>query len=112
MTPVNDAFKTRIRKAQAAFSAAGIATPRLGEWEQGFIEPWLAGGAVGHSFPDDWHLAMSEENCEAIGALLASVHAVDKTWFDEIREGVMLQHPQLAEASIDAESYLWKDAGV
>jgi hypothetical protein len=111
-TPVDDAFKTRVRKAHAAFSAVGIAAPRLGEWEGGFIEPWLPGGAVGAPMGEDWAQALSEENCEAIGALLASVHAVDKAWFTEIREGVMSKHPQLAEAGIGAESYLWNDTGL
>ena len=54
---------------------------------------------------------MSEDNCEAVGALLAGVHSVDKAWFDEVRGEVMLRYPQLQEAGIKPDSYLWKDAG-
>ena len=111
-TPVDDLFKTRLRKAHGVFAAAGLATARLGEWEHDFIEPWLPGGSLGSTNGQDWARFLSEDNCEAVGALLAGVHSVDKAWFDEVREEVMQRYPQLQEAGIGADSYLWKDAGL
>ena len=56
LAPVNSRFKARLRAAHAAFSSAGLAAPRFGEWSTGFVEPWLDGGAVGTpGLEIDWH---------------------------------------------------------
>merc|ERR1711988_2098537 len=93
--PVDAIFKTRLRKAHGALAAAGLATTRLGEWEQGYIVPWLQGGSVVRQDFSDLNKWQSEENCEAVGALLAGIHAVDKAWYDEVRESVMEENPNL-----------------
>ena len=111
-TPVDDLFKSRVRKAQAAYSAAGIASPRIGEWSGGFVEPWISGGAIGVPTGTDWAQVLSEEKCEALGALLASVHKVPQEWFEEWRQATRQQFPQLDDAGVGTASYLWKDAGL
>ena len=111
-TPVDDLFKSRVRKAQAAYSAAGIASPRIGEWSGGFVEPWVSGGAIGVPTGTDWAQVLSEEKCEALGALLASVHKVPQAWFDEWRQAMRQQFPQLDDAGVGTGSYLWKAAGL
>ena len=112
--PVNSRFKTRLRKAHAAIAGAGLAAPRFGEWEDGFVEPWLDGGAVcTPGLEGEWHRAIgSVSNAEVLGRLLAQIHSVDSSWFEEFREGVMAAFPQLSKAGVDKDSYLWRDAGM
>ena len=94
-----------------AVSAAAPFASCSEEAQRKRLHRWLPGGSLGSTNGQDWTRFLSEDNCEAVGALLAGVHSVDKAWFDEVRGEVMQRYPQLQEAGIGADSYLWKDAG-
>ncbi|MCP5066947.1 MAG: phosphotransferase [bacterium] len=96
-------FFDRMRLAQERFADAGLGPCRIAEDPQRewFVEEWAG---CNPSIAPDLDL------CEEVGRLIARVHAIEPTWYDEIRSRKCERYPALREAS--RTSYIWRFASM
>ncbi|CAJ1406952.1 unnamed protein product [Effrenium voratum] len=104
----DEAEMHRQEAIQDLLASKGLAPKRLASNKNFWLELWASKGAAGKADASNWKaLASDREFIDKCGRLLARLHSVEPSWFEEHMAILKKQHPELKD--VPASSHLWCD---